>query len=223
MLVQEWMTRDVIAVAPDTSIMKASRLMKDNSIRRLPVVDQEQHVIGIISDRDIKEASPSKATSLDVHEMYYLLSELKIHDIMTKHPICAKETDSMEAMAFIMAEQRFGGMPVVNAESKLVGIITESDIFKVLVAITGVRIGGIQLAFELPVTPHSLRPILDALKELGAGFVSILTSQESNDAPFRRVYIRLRALDKEKELAIVSEIKKNFPSLLYWEPGMNNT
>jgi acetoin utilization protein AcuB len=223
MLVQEWMTKDVIAIAPDTSMMKASRLMKEHGIRRLPVVDQARHVVGIISDRDIKEASPSKATSLDVHEMYYLLSELKVSDIMTKHPECARETDSMEAMALIMAEKRFGGMPVVDAENKLVGIITESDIFKVLISITGARIGGIQLAFELPVTPHSLRPILDALRESGAGFVSMLTSQESDDAPLRRVYIRLRPMDKEKERAIVSDVARRFPSLLYWEPGLNNT
>ena len=111
---------------------------------------------------------------------------------------------------------------MVNGENKLVGIITESDIFKVLVSITGVRIGGIQLAFELPTESGTLRPILDCLRDLGAGFVSVLTSQESNDAPSRRVYIRLRPLDGGTEQKVVSEIKSRFPSFLYWEPAMRN-
>jgi acetoin utilization protein AcuB len=129
----------------------------------------------------------------------------------------------MEAMALVMTEKRFGGMPVVNAENTLVGIITESDIFKVLVSITGVRSGGMQLAFELPTEPYTLRPILDAIRALGAGFVSMLTSQEGNDAPLRRVYIRLRPMDSAKEQTIVNEIKNRFPSLLYWEAGLNNS
>ena len=220
MLVQEWMTKDVLTITPDTSMMKASRLMKDKKVRRLPVVDEARHVVGIVSDRDIKDASPSKATTLDMHELYYLLSELKVKDIMTKNPVCARETDSMEAMALVMAEKRFGGIPVVNAENKLVGIITESDIFKVLVTITGVRVGGVQLAFELPTESGSLRPILDTLRDLGAGFVSVLTSQESHDASGRRVYIRLRPMESEAEQKIVNEVKSRFPSLLYWEPGL---
>ena len=222
MLVQEWMTKDVITVSPDTSMMKASRLMKDKKIRRLPVVDEAGYVLGIVSDRDIKDASPSKATTLDMHELYYLLSELKVKDIMTKNPFCARENDSMEAMALAMGEKRFGGMPVVDDQKKLVGIITESDIFRVLVAITGVRIGGIQLAFELPVQPGTLRPVLDALRDLGVGFISVLTSQESNDSPSRRVYIRLRPMAVEAEQKVVNEIKNRFSSLLYWEPGLKS-
>ncbi len=220
MLVQEWMNKDVLTITPDTSMMKASRLMKDSKVRRLPVVDEARHVVGIVSDRDIKDASPSKATTLDMHELYYLLSELKVKDIMTKSPVCARESDSMEAMALVMAEKRFGGMPVVNAENKLVGIITESDIFKVLATITGVRIGGIQLAFELPTQSGTLRPILDSLRDLGAGFISVLTSQESNDSAIRRVYVRLRPMDSAMEQKVVGEIKARFPSLLYWEPGL---
>ena len=220
MLVQEWMTKDVLAITPDTSMMKASRIMKDKKIRRLPVVDEHRKVLGIVSDRDIKEASPSKATTLDMHELYYLLSELKVKDIMTKNPVCARENDSMEAMALLMEEKRFGGMPVVNEENILVGIITESDIFKVLASITGVRIGGVQLAFELPTDSGTLQPILDALREHGAGVLSMLTAQEASDSTTRRVYVRLRPLPEQEEQKIIAEIQKSFPSMIYWEPGM---
>lgn len=217
MLVQEWMTKEVLTISPETSMMKASRLMKDKKIRRLPVVDENMHVVGIVSDRDIKDASPSKATTLDMHELYYLLSELKIKDIMTKSPVCAEAADSVEGVALVMMEHRFGGMPVVDSERKLVGIITESDIFRVLVSITGVNGGGIQLAFELPSQRGTLRPVLDALRDRGGSILSVLTSQESEDAPTRRVYIRLRSLPVEQYKALVEAMRDEFPTFLYWE------
>jgi len=218
MLVQEWMTKDVFHIGPDTSMMKASRLMKDKNIRRLPVLDDNQRVIGIISDRDIKEASPSKATTLDMHELYYLLSELKVKDIMTKNPHCAREKDSVEGVALILMEKGFGGMPVVDDDNKLVGIITESDIFKVLTSITGVQSGGMQLAFDLPNQRGMLRPVLDALGERGHSFVSILTSH-TPDLPVRRVYIRVQPMSREQEKELADSMKSQFNCMVYWEPG----
>lgn len=220
MLVQEWMTKEVIAITPETSMMKASRIMKDKKVRRLPVVDEAGRVVGVVSDRDVKEASPSKATTLDMHELYYLLSELKVKDIMTKAPVCAKGNDSVEGVALLMMERGFGGVPVVGDDGKLIGIITESDIFRVLVAITGIRCGGMQLAFDLPNQRNTLRPILDALRERGGAVVSVLTSMESDDAPTRRVYIRLRPLPEEQERAVAADMKRDFPDMLYHEPGM---
>lgn len=223
MLVQEWMTKEVVTITPDTSMMKASRLMKDKKVRRLPVVDDNNRVVGIISDRDVKEASPSKATTLDMHELYYLLSELKIKDIMTKTPICAEATDSVEGVALVLMERGFGGMPVVDKERKLVGIITESDIFRVLVSITGVNSGGMQLAFELPTQRGTLRPVLDTLRDNGGSIVSVLTSQGSEDAPTRRVYIRLRAMPEAQSQTLIDAVQQKFPTFLYWEKPLRKT
>lgn len=216
MLVKEWMTANVISITPDVSMMKASRIMKEKVIRRLPVVDEAGRVVGIVTDRDIRDASPSKATTLDMHELYYLLSELKCGDIMTKNPFCAHVDDSVEGVALIMQHKHFGGMPVVRDDNVLCGIITDSDIFKVLVSITGVRIGGAQLAFELPNNTGHIKPILDILRKHQVGVVSILTSQESMDAPTRKVYVRLRRITPEQEKAVVEEMKEAFP-LLYVE------
>lgn len=220
MLVREWMTKDVFTITPETSMMKASRLMKEKKVRRLPVVDEAGHVVGIVSDRDIKDASPSKATTLDMHELYYLLSELKIKDIMTRNPVCAQEDDSVEGVALLMVERNFGGMPVVNKENKIIGIITESDIFRVLVSITGVQNGGMQLAFDLPTARGTLRPILDALPDMGGHVVSVLTAQQSLEAPVRRVYVRLRPLEEAQERPLAEKVRAAFPSLQYWEPGL---
>lgn len=209
MLIREWMTQNVVTVTSDTSMMKASRLLREKKIGRLPVVDDSGYVVGIVSDRDIKEASPSKATTLDMHELHYLLSELKVKDIMTKKPFCVKPEDSVESVALKMIEMRVGGMPVVDGNGRIQGIITDSDLFKVLIDITGIQQGGIQFAFDLANEPGTLKPIVDALRAKGARIVSILTAINYENSDQRRVYIRIRPVENEDEL--IAEIGKNFP------------
>ncbi len=215
MLIREWMTTRVISVTEDQSIMKASRLMRDNDIHRLPVVDGNGKVIGIVSDRDVKAASPSKATTLDVHELYYLLSELKIKDIMTRNPVCLKPDDSIEQAALEMIERNIGGMPVVDDFGILQGIVTDSDIFKVLINISGASTPGLQLAFELPAASGSLKPILNYLKEQGADVVSVLNVQSEHNQALRRVYVRIRRLEPAREKELLAAMKEQF-GLLHW-------
>lgn len=210
MLIRDWMTKDVISVTPETSMLKASKLMKENHIRRLPVVDETNFVIGIVSDRDIKEASPSKATTLDAHELYYLLSELKVKGIMSPKPITVTPEDSVEKVALLMEEKGIGGLPVVDAHGILTGIITDHDIYKILIAISGARLGGIQLTFLLEDKPGVLCRILDAFRPHNANIVSVLTDvREGRDKS--RVYIRIRPMDRAAEKALVEDFKKRFP------------
>ncbi|MBG0777901.1 MAG: CBS domain-containing protein [Desulfovibrionaceae bacterium] len=215
MLIKNWMTHEVITVTPETSMMKASKLMKEHKINRLPVVDEEGHVVGIVSDRDLKEASPSKATTLDVHELYYLLAEIKIRDIMTPNPLTVREMESVEKVAVMMIENGIGGLPVVDADNRIVGIITDHDIFKVLVEITGVRYGGLQFAFEIPNVEGTLKPILDDLRDFGTRIVSVLTSMGGADAPTRTVNIRILPMDRAEENKIIEALKDRY-KLLFW-------
>lgn len=215
MLIRNWMTREVITVTPETSMLKASKLMKEHDIRRLPVVDTENHVVGIVSDRDIKDASPSKATTLDMHELYYLLSELKIKSIMTPNPTTVSPTDTVECVAILMEEHGYGGVPVVDNDGKLVGIISDHDVFKVLISITGVRQGGVQLAFNVEDKTGSMRPILDALRVHQASIISILSSNDATEVGTRHVFIRLRPMDTATEDALIQILKEQF-NLLYW-------
>jgi acetoin utilization protein AcuB len=215
MLIRDWMTKDVVTITPDTSMMRASKIMKEKQIRRLPVVDDKGELVGIVTDRDIKEASPSKATTLDVHELYYLLAEVKIKDIMTSNPYAVSPTDTVERVALTMNEKRIGGLPVVDEKRKVVGIITDSDIFKVLIAITGVRHEGVQLAFDLPNKPGSLKQVLDDLRRYEARIISILTSMKSPDAETREVYIRILPMDRSTENQIIEELKGKY-TVIYW-------
>lgn len=217
MLIRDWMTRNVITITPDTSMMKASKLLKEHDISRLPVVDEAGRVVGIVSDRDIKEASPSKATTLDVHELYYLLSEIKVKDIMTVDPYCAKALDTVENAAVTMIGKKIGGMPVVDENGIIQGIITDSDIFEVLITITGVRYGGVQFAFELPNEPGTLKPIVDALREYNARIVSILTSMGNREGStdYRVVNIRIMPMERAIENKIVEDLKSRF-KMRFW-------
>ena len=201
MPVQNWMTTDVVSVGPDTSLLKVGKLMKDHHIRRIPVVDENGQVVGIISDRDVRDASPSKATTLDMYEMHYLLAELKAKNIMTAKPITVKPTDTVEQAALIMLDNKVGGLPVVDDSGKLVGIISDHDVFKALVDITGARMGGLQFAIELPDQPGTARPLFDLLRAHNARLLSVLTV--SNADATRHMYIRVRDLENaqaEQEL-----------------------
>ncbi|MDO9630276.1 MAG: CBS and ACT domain-containing protein [Humidesulfovibrio sp.] len=215
MLIETWMTKDVVTVTPETSMMKASKILKEKGVSRLPVVDEKGVLVGIVSDRDIKDASPSKATTLDMHELYYLLSEIKVKDIMTKKVVTLKTGETVDSAAAAMLEHKIGGMPVVDENNKVVGIVTDSDIFKVLVRITGVLEGGVQIGLRLPNEPGGLVPVLDYLKDHGARLMSLLTSCEPAEVGMRDVYLRIRDMDKTTLNALKAEMQNNF-EVIYW-------
>jgi acetoin utilization protein AcuB len=215
MLIENWMTKDVVTATPETSMMKASKILKEKGISRLPVVDEKGVLQGIVSDRDIKDASPSKATTLDMHELYYLLSEIKLKDIMTKKVVTIKKGETVDRAAAIMLEHKIGGMPVVDEDNKVVGIVTDSDIFKVLVRITGVLEGGVQMGLRLSNKPGGMVPVLDYLKDHGARLMSLLTSCEPAEVGMRDVYLRIRDMDKTALNALKAEMQEHF-EVIYW-------
>ena len=215
MLVANWMTQDVITITPDRSMMKCSKVMKDHRISRVPVVDEDGKLLGIVSDRDIKDASPSKATTLDMHELYYLLSEIKIKDIMTKKVMTIRPDETVEKAAVIMLENNFGGLPVVDEDNKVVGIITDTDIFKVLVDITGVYEGGAQVCLHIPTAAGSLAPIINFLKDHGARVMSILTQNVPEDVSTKDIFIRIRDMDKPEFKRLQQDMAEAF-DVKYW-------
>lgn len=215
MLIRDWMTTEVITATPETSMLKVSKMMKEYDIRRVPVVDSQNKVIGIVSDRDVKDASPSKATTLDMHELYYLLSEIKVRDIMTPDPVTVEVRDTVERVALLMQERSIGALPVVDDEGSLVGIITDHDVFKVLVQITGVRHGGLQVALDVEDLPGVMRPIFDLLREYDASLISMLSSDSKRGGNWREVFLRIRPMERAVENRLVEALHERF-DLLYW-------
>jgi CBS domain-containing protein len=134
--VSEWMISPVISVSPDTLIGDAHKLMKEKKIRRLPVVKHDK-LVGIITVGDVREASPSDATSLSIWELNYLWSQLTVERIMTHDVLTISPDTTVIEAAKIMLEQKVSGLPVVDSHQNLVGILTESDIFRMLVRASG--------------------------------------------------------------------------------------
>jgi len=131
-LVRDWMTRDIITISPDTSILEAGQLMVDRTIRRLPVVENEA-LTGIVTYGDVRGARATVTGSLDIWELSYRLSKLTIREIMTPNPVTVSPDDTIGQAAQLMLNYMIGGLPVMDHNGRLVGIITESDIFRVVV------------------------------------------------------------------------------------------
>jgi len=190
-------------------MIKAGRMMRERKIRRLPVVDKDGKLIGIVAERDLKAASPSDATSLDMYELTYLLSEMKVKNIMTTSPRFLRPTDTVERAALIMRDLKIGSLPVIDADGKVVGIITDTDIFRLLVSITGIDQGGIQIGLRLGTAEGSLKPVLDALRGHEARIISILSSYDRADPSRRDVSIRIQGLPETRERELHTLLEKN--------------
>ncbi len=132
-LVKDWMQTKVITAGPNMGMLEAHRLMSNNRIRRLPVVGRHGKLLGIVTRSDVRQAEPSEATTLNVWEMNYLLAKLKLSDIMTSNPFHVHPGDTIKSAATLMHRNKIGALPVVDDENCVVGIITESDIFRVLI------------------------------------------------------------------------------------------
>ena len=133
-LVNDWMQQEVITAEPKMGMLKAHKLMRDNDIRRLPIVNGRGKLEGIVTRSDIRLAEPSGATTLNMWEINYLLSQLKVQEIMTKKVITCQPDDTVKTAAIRMQKNKIGALPIVDDGNKVVGILTESDIFRVLLA-----------------------------------------------------------------------------------------
>ena len=210
MLVKGWMTGDVITINEDTAMMKASIIMKEKNIRSLPVLNQKGKLVGIVSDRDLRDASPSKATTLDVHELNYLISTIKIADLMTRNLVVVGPDETVEFAAILMLENKISSLPVINDKGSLIGMITQTDIFRVLIHITGVYTGGVQFAFSLADRPGSIGEVADVIRSYGGRIVSILSTHEDAEEGRHNVYVRTRSLPEDKTRDLLRELENKF-------------
>jgi len=214
MLVKGWMNTDVITVREDTAMAKAPIIMKQKRIRTLPVVNKNGRLVGIVTDRDLKDASPSKATSLNVYELNFLISKLKIKDIMSRNLVFVRPDETMEFAAILMLDNKISSLPVIDQDDSLIGIITQTDIFRALVDITGACTGGIQFAFSLEDRPGSIKEVADEIRFFGGRIVSILSTQEHAEEGCHNIYIRIQSLPKDRTEKLVKSLERKF-LLLY--------
>jgi acetoin utilization protein AcuB len=213
MLVKNWMSKNVVTIEVEDSMQQAISLMKEHKIRMLPVL-QRGKLVGVVSDTDLKRASASDATMLDVHEMLYLISKIKIKDIMTKDPITVPPDCTVEETAELLMEQKVSGVPVVDEDGKVVGVITRDDLFKVLIALSGLGRHGIQFAFQIEDRPGSIKELTDVIREHDGKIASILSSYDRVPAGFRNVYIRIYDIPRDDLPELQAQLE-NKAKMLY--------
>ena len=213
MLVKNWMSKNVITVDANGSMHDATKLLKKHGIRMLPVMKKGK-LVGILTDRDLKKASASDATTLEVHELLYLLTKIKVKDIMTKDVVTVPPDFTVEETAQVLLRNRISGAPVVDADGQLVGAITQADIFRVLISLTGVGNGGIQFACQMEDRPGSIKEVADVIRNYGGRMVSILTSYDGVPEGHRKVYIRMRSIERSKLQNLIQELQSK-TKLLY--------
>ena len=203
MLVGERMSHPVISITPDVPITEALNLMKQERIRRLPVVKGGK-IVGIVSDKDLLNASPSSATSLSVWEMNYLLSKITIRELMTKKVLTVTEDTPIEEAARIMADNKIGGLPVMRNGS-VVGIITETDLFKIFLELMGVREKGVRVTALFHEERGQLARLTQAIADKGGNFVAF--GQFSGEDPSNRlVTFKVSGLSEQKVKEILAPL-----------------
>ena len=198
MLVRYWMSQPVTHVRPQDAMQQAINLMKEKDIRLLPVVGKKGKLAGIVSDRDLKRASASDATTLDVHELLYLISKIKVADIMTAEVVTAHPDWTIEEAADIMLAHKISGLPVVDAGDRICGIVTQSDLFKATLYITGQKKRGFHLAFVLEDTPGSIMEIVNVVRQFGGRMASILSTYDRAPDGYRNVYLRFTQVSRDQ-------------------------
>ena len=186
MIVAKRMMRNPVSVDENDSMKKAMDLLRDREIRHLPVLKGGDRLVGIVSERDIKQASPSPATALEIREIYYLLDKVKVRQIMTRRPYTISSTAPIEEAALIMREKKIGCLPVVE-DGRLVGILTETDILDAFIESMGVSGPGYRVELALPNRPGMLFEVLSLLKDFSVNIVSVATA--AHDDPEMKILI----------------------------------
>jgi len=205
MLVGERMSHPIISIAPDMPVHDALNLFKREHIRRAPVI-KDGKLIGIVSDKDLLNASPSPATSLSIWEMNYLMSKITIAEVMTKKVLTVEENTPIEEAARIMADNKVGGLPVLR-DGHVVGIITETDLFKIFIELMGAREKGIRVTILIDEKPGQLAKITEAIAKAGGNFVAF--GQFAGEDPSTRlVTFKVDGVKSDVVKKTISEVSK---------------
>lgn len=174
MLVSKRMTACPTTVSSATTIVDALQIMRSNKFRRLPVVDNGK-LVGIVTDRDLKEVSPSPATSLSIFEINYLLAKMQVKDIMTRKVLTINVAATIEEAALVMYNCKIGGLIVVDDTGAVVGILTETDVFKAFVDAMGLPQGKTRLSLIVPDRLGVVNDISGVFKEQGVSIGSFVS------------------------------------------------
>ena len=202
MRVKDVMTHNPVYISPAASVVEAKTLMTKQNISKLPVLDNNKRLVGIITKNDLNKAGPSQATTLDMYEIGYLLSKLTVEKIMHKKVTTVSEDEVIEEAARIMVDEGIGGLPVMK-DSLMVGIITASDLFKTLIDLFGVRQKGVRATFMVKDVPGELAKLSKLITDVGGNIISIIT-WEGETLEYKRITVKASGIsfDQMKNISV---------------------
>ncbi len=186
MFVKDCMTANPITILPSTPVMEAINIMKKNKIRQLPVAEKDR-LLGLVTRYELLTVSPSPATTLSVYEINYLLSKMEVREVMVKNPVTVNPSTTIEEAALIMRDKKLDSLPVME-NGRLVGIITESDVFDHMIKVFGLRKAGSRIVVDTEDKVGVLADIVDEVRSLGINLVGVAIAEKSD----RKVQIMIR-------------------------------
>lgn len=204
MNVENYMTKNPVTVREDLPLADGRELMKREKIHRLPVVDKTGHLVGIVTEKDILYATPSSMTTLDVYEIHSLFAKLKIKDAMTKNVLSIAPDTHIEDAARLMTDNNIGGLTVAK-DRVVLGIITESDIFKVLMNMFGIREKGFRVTLLIPEVKGELADLASAISKAGGNIISFL-NVPGEDVTNSLAVLKIKDLDEDTIRKIVEPL-----------------
>ena len=199
MFVRDRMSSPAVTTTPDTVFRDALKLMREHRIRRLPVVDEDGKLVGIVCERDLVVASPARAGSLSVWELNRLQATAKITEIMTQDVMTTTPDTPIEDVARLMIDNKVGGLPVVDDEGRVVGVITETDIFRTFVEMFAGGRSGLRLTLAVPPGKEILLELEKAVSESGGRIVSV-GSFEGDGPDEREIVVKVQGARKHELL-----------------------
>ena len=211
MLVGERMSHPVLTISPDVAVQDALARMRREKVRRYPVVDKNGKMVGIVTSSDLMNATPSEATTLSVWEINYLLSKITVERVMTKDVLTTCETCPIEDAALIMADKKIGGLPVMRGDD-VVGIITETDLFKLFIEMLGARVPGVRLSVEMEDKPGKLFDLTGVVRQLG-GNIHGLGTMLGGTTSTQRVTLKISGVNMEELRKAVEPVVVNISDL----------
>jgi acetoin utilization protein AcuB len=196
------MTHNPVFIHPDLSVNDARALMDKEKVGRLPVLDKNDTLTGIVTRKDLIKAGPSPATTLDIYEISYLLSKLKVEKIMERHVITVDENEVVEEAARVMVDRDIGCLPVMRG-TLLVGIVTVTDIFRVFINAFAARHSGVRITVMLDEKPGQLALLAGGIAEKGGNILSFISSEGDDLSRMRTTckIVNIAASDVEAVIA----------------------
>ena len=197
MFVNDQMSSPAVTIKPNMPFQDALNLMHERKFRRLPIVNESGELVGIVSERDLLYASPSPATSLSIWELNYLLSKLHVKELMTEDVITTTPDTFIEDAAHLMAENKIGGLPVIDEQRHVIGVITETDVFRTFAQMYRADHTGLRLTVRVPDKKGALAELSSAILELDGSIVSVSTLYDDKTSDYVLI-VKVEGMDKNQ-------------------------